>query len=163
AKGSPDVGSSHRSAIGRPSRKRQAAVAIGPDREKVMDWDDLKPKAPKGITLGESLESLSVAELDARIASLEQEIERVRAELTAKHAREGPAEPTSKRRPPGCKYRDAGPLSPSWPRLCSPPLTPSLHATRRVNRPRGTRRLRRARPPRPDRAAAPSIMPASAG
>ena len=25
-----------------------------------MDWDDLKPKPPKGITLGESLESLSV-------------------------------------------------------------------------------------------------------
>ena len=35
-----------------------------------MDWDDLKPKPPKGITLGESLESLSVGELEARIAAL---------------------------------------------------------------------------------------------
>ena len=68
-----------------------------PDREKVMDWDDLKPKAPKGITLGESLESLSVAELDARIMSLEQEIERVRAELTAKKAHEAAAAAIFKR------------------------------------------------------------------
>ena len=44
-----------------------------------MDWDDLKPKPPKGITLGESLKSLSVAELEARIAALHAEIERVKA------------------------------------------------------------------------------------
>ena len=49
-----------------------------------MDWDDLKPKPPKGITLGESLESLSVSELEARIAALHQEIERVQGELAAK-------------------------------------------------------------------------------
>jgi uncharacterized small protein (DUF1192 family) len=62
-----------------------------------MDWDDLKPKAPKGITLGENLESLSVAELDARIVSLEQEIERVRRELAAKKAHEATAAAIFKR------------------------------------------------------------------
>ena len=35
-----------------------------------MDWDELKPKPAKGITLGESLESLSIGELEARIAAL---------------------------------------------------------------------------------------------
>lgn len=56
-----------------------------------MDWDDLKPKTPKGVMLGENLESLSVAELDARITALQQEIERVRAELAAKKAHEAAA------------------------------------------------------------------------
>ena len=56
-----------------------------------MDWDDLKPKPPKGITLGESLESLSLGELAARIAALHQEIERVQAEVTAKKAHEAAA------------------------------------------------------------------------
>ncbi len=42
-----------------------------------MDWDDLAPKPKKGITLGEDLKSLSVSELEARIAALEGEIARV--------------------------------------------------------------------------------------
>ncbi|HZT47140.1 MAG TPA: DUF1192 domain-containing protein [Hyphomicrobiaceae bacterium] len=62
-----------------------------------MDWDDLKPKAPKGVTLGESLESLSVAELEARIAALQREIERVRTELAAKKAHEAAAAAIFKR------------------------------------------------------------------
>jgi uncharacterized small protein (DUF1192 family) len=62
-----------------------------------MDWDDLKPKAPKGVTLGESLESLSVAELEARITALQQEIERVRVELAAKKAHEAAAAAIFKR------------------------------------------------------------------
>jgi uncharacterized small protein (DUF1192 family) len=62
-----------------------------------MDWDDLKPKAPKGVTLGESLESLSVGELEARIAALQQEIERVKAELAAKKAHEAAAAAIFKR------------------------------------------------------------------
>ena len=64
-----------------------------------MDWDDLnpKPKTAKGITLGESLESLSVAELDARIVSLEQEIERVKIELAQKKAHEAAAAAIFKR------------------------------------------------------------------
>ena len=56
-----------------------------------MDWDDLKPKPPKGITLGESLESLSVSELEARIAALHVEIARVQAEVAAKKAHEAAA------------------------------------------------------------------------
>jgi uncharacterized small protein (DUF1192 family) len=56
-----------------------------------MDWDDLKPKTPKGITLGESLETLSVSELEARIAALHQEIERVQREVAAKKAHEAAA------------------------------------------------------------------------
>ena len=56
-----------------------------------MDWDDLKPKQPKGVMLGENLESLSVGELEARIAALQQEIERVRSELAAKKAHEAAA------------------------------------------------------------------------
>jgi uncharacterized small protein (DUF1192 family) len=62
-----------------------------------MDWDDLKPKAPKGITLGENLESLSVAELHARIAALNAEITRVEAELAAKKAHEAAAASIFKR------------------------------------------------------------------
>lgn len=62
-----------------------------------MDWDDLKPKAPKGIVVGESLESLSVAELEARIVTLQQEIERVRAELAAKKAHGSAADAIFKR------------------------------------------------------------------
>ena len=65
-----------------------------------MDWDDLTPKAPKGVTLGESLESLeslSVAELEARIAALNAEIARVEAELAAKKAHEAAAASIFKR------------------------------------------------------------------
>jgi uncharacterized small protein (DUF1192 family) len=62
-----------------------------------MDWDDLKPKSPKGVTLGESLETLSVGELEARIVALQGEIERVRAELAAKKAHEAAAAAVFKR------------------------------------------------------------------
>ena len=56
-----------------------------------MDWDDLKPKPAKGITLGESLESLSVAELEARIVALHERSTRVSVELAAKKAHEAAA------------------------------------------------------------------------
>lgn len=62
-----------------------------------MDWDDLKPKTPRGITLGESLETLSVGELEARILALSSEIERVQAELKAKKAHEAAAAAIFKR------------------------------------------------------------------
>ncbi|MGE0849176.1 MAG: DUF1192 domain-containing protein [Hyphomicrobiaceae bacterium] len=62
-----------------------------------MDWDDLKPKAPKGVVVGESLESLSVAELEARISLLQREIERVQAELAAKKAHTSAADAAFKR------------------------------------------------------------------
>ena len=53
-----------------------------------MDWDDLKPKQSKVITVGEDLKTLSVAELDERIVALLAEIERIKAELQAKKAHE---------------------------------------------------------------------------
>jgi uncharacterized small protein (DUF1192 family) len=56
-----------------------------------MDWDDLQPKPPKGITIGEDLKSLSQAELEARIVALGEEIARVKAELTAKKQHEATA------------------------------------------------------------------------
>lgn len=62
-----------------------------------MDWDDQKPRPAKAITVGENLQDLSVAELDARIAALTQEIERVRVELRAKRAHEAAAAAVFKR------------------------------------------------------------------
>lgn len=54
-----------------------------------MDWDDITPKKPKtSAAIGENLATLSVAELEARIAAFEAEIERVRAELEAKRRHE---------------------------------------------------------------------------
>jgi uncharacterized small protein (DUF1192 family) len=62
-----------------------------------MDWDELKPKPPKAVTVGEDLKTLSVAELEARIVTLTAEIERVRAELQAKKAHEAAAAALFKR------------------------------------------------------------------
>jgi uncharacterized small protein (DUF1192 family) len=63
-------------------------------QDRLMDWDDDKPKPAKPaatITVGEPLGSSSIAELEARIAALTREIERVREELRAKHAHEAAA------------------------------------------------------------------------
>jgi uncharacterized small protein (DUF1192 family) len=62
-----------------------------------MDWDDLKPKPAKEITLGEKLESLSVGELEARIVALEAEIIRVKDNLATKRAHEAAAAAVFKR------------------------------------------------------------------
>jgi uncharacterized small protein (DUF1192 family) len=57
-----------------------------------MDWDDLRPAPPsKSASIGENLETLSVAELEQRIALLQSEIERVQAELAKKRAHENAA------------------------------------------------------------------------
>jgi uncharacterized small protein (DUF1192 family) len=57
-----------------------------------MDWDDLNPKPPaKSTSLGESLETLSVGELEARIKELEAEIRRVETELQKKRDHEAAA------------------------------------------------------------------------
>jgi uncharacterized small protein (DUF1192 family) len=56
-----------------------------------MDWDEDKVKPPRtaaAITVGEPLGSFSIAELEARITALTQEIERVREELRAKRSHE---------------------------------------------------------------------------
>ncbi len=57
-----------------------------------MDWDDVRPKPRAVITVGEDLSTHSLSELKERIAALEAEIERVRAELTAKAARASAAD-----------------------------------------------------------------------
>jgi uncharacterized small protein (DUF1192 family) len=56
-----------------------------------MDWDEERPKPKAAVSLGESLETLSVAELEARIKALEAEIVRVKVELERKRAHEAVA------------------------------------------------------------------------
>lgn len=54
-----------------------------------MDWDDIDKRARKaGAAMGDNLETLSVAELIERIAALEAEIHRTKAELEKKQAHE---------------------------------------------------------------------------
>jgi uncharacterized small protein (DUF1192 family) len=54
-----------------------------------MDWDDITPKVPKTkATVGDNLETLSVAELEARVGVFEREIERVKSELESKRRHE---------------------------------------------------------------------------
>jgi uncharacterized small protein (DUF1192 family) len=62
-----------------------------------MDWDEPRPAPAKAITVGESLQTLSIAELEVRIAALAQEIERVREEVRAKKAHEAAAAAVFKR------------------------------------------------------------------
>jgi uncharacterized small protein (DUF1192 family) len=62
-----------------------------------MDWDDLTPKPKKGIAVGDELKALSVSELEARIAALQAEIERVQGEIGAKKAHEAAAAAVFKR------------------------------------------------------------------
>ena len=63
-----------------------------------MDWDDDKLRPAKtAITVGEPLGAFSLAELEARIAALTQEIERVREELRTKLAHEAAAAAVFKR------------------------------------------------------------------
>ena len=56
-----------------------------------MDWDEAKHKLAKGVQVGESLDTLSIADLEARIVALDAEITRVRAEITRKKAHEAAA------------------------------------------------------------------------
>ena len=49
-----------------------------------MDWDELKPKLATKAALGESLETLSVAELEHRLVALKTEIARVETEVARK-------------------------------------------------------------------------------
>ena len=62
-----------------------------------MDWDEVKPPAKRDVVVGESLETLSIAELEARIAVLAAEIERTRTEITAKKAHGSAADALFKR------------------------------------------------------------------
>jgi uncharacterized small protein (DUF1192 family) len=63
-----------------------------------MDWDDITPKKPKTVAaVGDSLATLSVAELEARVADFEAEIERVKVELETKRKHEQAASALFKR------------------------------------------------------------------
>ncbi len=57
-----------------------------------MDWDELEPKKKAAIEIGEDLSSLSVEDLNSRIQLLEDEIERVRAEISARKSTQSAAE-----------------------------------------------------------------------
>lgn len=57
-----------------------------------MDWDDVRPSLRTSASLGDNLETLSVAELEERIAAFADEIERVKEELERKRAHESAAE-----------------------------------------------------------------------
>jgi uncharacterized small protein (DUF1192 family) len=59
----------------------------------LMDLDDLmKPKKPAGAVLGENIERLSVAELEARLMALADERVRVESEIAARKASRAVAE-----------------------------------------------------------------------
>jgi uncharacterized small protein (DUF1192 family) len=51
-----------------------------------MDWDEVRAKPQKAAVLGEDLQMLSVADLQARIVQLRAEIVRVEAALATKQA-----------------------------------------------------------------------------
>lgn len=57
-----------------------------------MDWDEAaaRPNA-KGIAVGEDLSRLSIAELEARVAALRNEIVRVETAIAAKRGHEAAA------------------------------------------------------------------------
>jgi uncharacterized small protein (DUF1192 family) len=62
-----------------------------------MDWDEQAPRPVKAVVLGEDLRTLSVSELEERLAALAREAERVRAEMEAKKAHEAAAAAIFKR------------------------------------------------------------------
>ena len=62
-----------------------------------MDWDEVRPKPKPGVAIGENLETLSVAELEARIGELERETARVKTELESKRRHEDAASALFKR------------------------------------------------------------------
>ena len=62
-----------------------------------MDWDDIQKKPVKAVTLGETLETLSIAELENRIEGLKSEISRVETELLKKRSHEAAAAALFKR------------------------------------------------------------------
>lgn len=57
-----------------------------------MSFDDLPQKKPLGITVGESLDLLSMSELEQRVEALEAETSRVKAAITAKKASKNAAD-----------------------------------------------------------------------
>jgi uncharacterized small protein (DUF1192 family) len=56
-----------------------------------MSFEDL-PKKPAGVVLGETLDLLSVSELEHRVGELEAEILRVKAAIQSKQASKNAAD-----------------------------------------------------------------------
>ena len=57
-----------------------------------MDWDDERPKSVRQVIVGDGLDTLSVDELQERIAALKAEIERVESELRKKQMQSAAAD-----------------------------------------------------------------------
>ena len=55
-----------------------------------MDWDE-PTKKPSAVSLGEDLSTLGIGELEARVAALHTEIERVEGEIKRKKAQKDAA------------------------------------------------------------------------
>lgn len=53
-----------------------------------MDWDEPQKQSLSAVSTGADLKTLSLAELEARIAVLNAEIERVKLEIAAKKKHE---------------------------------------------------------------------------
>lgn len=62
-----------------------------------MNWDDDRPKPKRVVTVGENLDAHGIAELEERVAALEAEIARTRAEVDKKRKHEAAAASLFKR------------------------------------------------------------------
>lgn len=62
------------------------------ETERRMEWDEAMQPTGRRVTLGEPLHTLSMAELEARVAALQAEIARVEAELARKRSRAAEAD-----------------------------------------------------------------------
>ncbi|MFV0298873.1 MAG: DUF1192 domain-containing protein [Hyphomicrobiaceae bacterium] len=51
-----------------------------------MDWDEPQKRPSREILVGEDLKTLSVTELEARVAALGAEIDRIKQEITSKRS-----------------------------------------------------------------------------
>lgn len=49
-----------------------------------MDWEEARQPRSEEIVIGQSLERLSIGDLEGRVAALEAEIQRVREEIARK-------------------------------------------------------------------------------
>jgi uncharacterized small protein (DUF1192 family) len=57
-----------------------------------MDWDEVRTPAARAASIGEPLDTLGIAELEARVAALDAEIVRVKAEIERKKQRAAAAD-----------------------------------------------------------------------
>lgn len=56
-----------------------------------MDWDDERPRPKRTIIVGEAIDTHGLSELKDRVAALEAEITRTKAEIERKRAIEAAA------------------------------------------------------------------------